>query len=77
MTITSDLAFLEARRRFQTRHNGKAIIWTRKREEQLKELAALGLDAAIIAVELGLHERTVRARLKMLGLSRRDDWRLW
>jgi DNA-binding CsgD family transcriptional regulator len=77
MSVTSDLPYLEAARRFQTRRNGNVIIWTRKREEQLKDLAALGLDAAIIGVELGLHETTVRARLKMLGLSRRDDWRLW
>jgi DNA-binding CsgD family transcriptional regulator len=77
MTVISDLAYLEAARRFQTARNGKVIIWTRKREEHLKDLAALGLDAAIIGVELGLHEKTVRARLKMLGLSRRDDWRLW
>jgi DNA-binding CsgD family transcriptional regulator len=75
MTVTSDLPYLEAARLFRAR--GKPLIWTRKREEQLKDLAALGLDAAIIAVELGLHETTVRARLKMLGLNRRDDWRLW
>jgi DNA-binding CsgD family transcriptional regulator len=73
--ISSDLAFLEAARRFRAR--GKPIVWTRKREEQLKDLAALGLDAAIIGVELGLHETTVRARLKMLGLIKRNGWEIW
>jgi DNA-binding CsgD family transcriptional regulator len=77
MTVSSDLPYLEAARRFQTRRNGNVIVWTRKREEQLKELAALGLDAAIIAAELGLHERTVRARLKMLGLIKRNGWEIW
>jgi DNA-binding NarL/FixJ family response regulator len=73
MKIESDLAYLEAARRFETRkdrRNAVVITWTRERENTLKDLFALGLDAAIIAMELGLGERTVRNRLKMLGLRR-------
>jgi DNA-binding NarL/FixJ family response regulator len=75
MTIISDLNYLEAARLFATRktnRDDKVITWTRKREDTLKDLAALGLDAAIIAMELGLAERTVRVRMKMLGLKRHD-----
>ena len=72
--IVSDLDYLEAANRFATRyHNGtKSIIWTRRREDQLKDLAAIGLDPAMIALELGISERYVRARLKLLGLVRRE-----
>jgi DNA-binding NarL/FixJ family response regulator len=73
MKIESDLAYLEAARRFETRkdrRNAVVITWTRERENTLKDLFALGLDTAIIAMEIGLGERTVRNRLKMLGLRR-------
>jgi DNA-binding NarL/FixJ family response regulator len=73
MAVISDLTYLEAARQFATRKayaSAKKIIWTRRREDMLKDLVALGLDTAIIALELGLHERTVRVRMKMLGLKR-------
>jgi DNA-binding NarL/FixJ family response regulator len=71
--VISDLDYLEAARRFETRktnRDDKVITWTRKREELLKDLVALGLDPAIIAIELGFGERTVRVRMNMLGLNR-------
>ena len=72
MTIISDLTYLEAANQFKRRYfNGsKVMTWTRKRENALKDLFSLGLDPAIIAVELGLGEKTVRERLKLLGLRR-------
>jgi DNA-binding NarL/FixJ family response regulator len=71
--VVSDLEYLMAARRFETRkarRDAKVITWTRKREELLKDLVALGLDSAMIAIELGLSERTVRLRINMLGLNR-------
>lgn len=71
--IISDLAYLEAANRFAQRkryRDDKEILWTRKREDQLKDLHAIGVDTALIAVELGIGEQTVRRRLKVLGLRR-------
>ena len=72
MTIISDLAYLEAANKFRQRymHGSKVMTWTRKREDTLKDLFSLGLDPAIIAIELGLGEKTVLRRLKVLGLRR-------
>jgi DNA-binding NarL/FixJ family response regulator len=73
MAVISDLTYLEAARQFETRKSNRddrVLTWTRKREDMLKDLFAIGLDPAIIALELGLHERTVRVRMKILGLKR-------
>jgi hypothetical protein len=71
VTIISDLTYLEAARRFAARYQNNKLVWTRKREDRLKDLHAIGLDPAIISVELEIGEQLVRRRLKMLGLARR------
>jgi hypothetical protein len=66
--ILSDLTYLEAAKRFAARYHNNKIVWTRAREDRLKDLHAVGLDPAIISVELEIGEQLVMRRLKILGL---------
>lgn len=66
VTIISDLAFLEARHR--ARRVRGARHWSKAEDLQLTQLYALGIDPALIGMEMKISTRSVERRLYLLGL---------